>query len=293
MKTFIKMINFLKYTKIYALISLIVIGVGMLSVARFGFRFSIDFVGGAVVEYAITPKIEKAQFENTAKKLNIAVVSLEVIGDRYILRTKPIDEASQKKLKHSIEKEYKVRIVERRFDTVGPTLGRETMVKTIVASLVAIIGILLYLTFAFKKFSFGVAAILAMAHDLLVVVGLYSLLSHFFGAEVDTLFVTALLTTMSFSVHDTIVVFDKIREYREHDYKTPFPILANKALTETMVRSVNNSLTIIMMLTALILLGGDIIRFFVITLLIGTVTGTYSSPFVAVPLLELLEKRQK
>lgn len=149
------------------------------------------------------------------------------------------------------------------------------------------------MSFAFKSFYFAVSAILAMIHDFLVVVGLYSLMSHFFGAEVNTLFVTALLTTMSFSVHDTIVIFDKIREYRVNLESSDVDDYANKALTETLVRSLNNSMTIIFMLLALILLGGSTIRFFIITLLIGTITGTYSSPFVATPILVWLEKRKR
>jgi preprotein translocase subunit SecF len=131
-----------------------------------------------------------------------------------------------------------------------------------------------------------------MIHDFLVVLGSYSLLGHFFGAEVDTLFVTAVLTTMSFSVHDTIIVFDKVREYRKHDTITEFSVLANKAFTETIVRSLNNSLTTILMLVALILLGGASTRFFVSTLLIGIITGTYSSPFIAAPILDMLERRK-
>ena len=132
-----------------------------------------------------------------------------------------------------------------------------------------------------------------MIHDFLVVLGSYSLLSHFFGAEVDTLFVTAVLTSLSFSVHDTIIVFDKIREYRKRDTITAFSVLANKAFTETIVRSLNNSLTTMLMLGALILLGGASTRFFVSALLIGIITGTYSSPFVATPLLDMLERRKR
>jgi len=137
------------------------------------------------------------------------------------------------------------------------------------------------------------SAVLAMVHDLLVVVGTYSLISHFFGAEVDTMFVTAVLTTMSFSVHDTIVIFDKVREYFREEGRIDLGAASNKAVTETMVRSLNNSMTIVFMLLALSLLGGTTIRFFVITLLIGTITGTYSSPFVATPILVWLEKRKK
>lgn len=143
-----------------------------------------------------------------------------------------------------------------------------------------------------RVFNFAVAAIVALAHDLLVMVGGYSIISHFYGAELNTLFVTALLTTMSFSVHDTIIIFDKIREYRRSRVED-VQISANRALTETLIRSVNNSMTIMFMLLALILFGGSTIRFFIIALLIGTITGTYSSPFIATPMLVLLEKRKR
>jgi preprotein translocase subunit SecF len=172
-------------------------------------------------------------------------------------------------------------------------LGQETIRKTLIASLVAIVGILLYMSFAFRAVTFAAAAIVALFHDIVVVVGSYSLMSHFLGAQVDTLFVTALLTTMSFSVHDTIVIFDKIREYRKNYGKSDLEEHANKALTETMVRSLNNSMTIVFMLLALLLLGGTTIKFFVATLLVGTLTGTYSSPFVATPILVWLESRKK
>ncbi|MFN4212370.1 MAG: protein translocase subunit SecF [Microgenomates group bacterium] len=209
------------------------------------------------------------------------------------IKTSVIDEKKEAELKKKLEKEFKVKVTLMKFETVGPILGRETMKKTLTASFLAILGILIYMSFAFKNFNFAVAAILAMLHDFLVVIGSYSLISHFFGAEVDTLFITALLTTMSFSVHDTIVIFDKIREYWREEGRGEIEDYANKALTETMVRSLNNSMTIIFMLLALILLGGTTIRFFVITLLIGTITGTYSSPFVATPILVVLEKRKK
>jgi preprotein translocase subunit SecF len=149
------------------------------------------------------------------------------------------------------------------------------------------------MSFAFKGFDFAFAAVLAMLHDFLVVLGTYSLLSYFFGAEFDLMFVTALLTTMSFSVHDTIIIFDKIREYIRTGHGAVIEDLCDQAVTETMVRSLNNSMAIVFMLLALLLMGGATIRFFVATLLIGTITGTYSSPFIATPLLIVLEKQKK
>lgn len=288
------MIDFLKYKWLYFLISSVVIIAGMFSVIKYGYRFSIDFSGGSVLEYKFKSKINQNKINSVfeSEKINFFSITAKE-NNQYIFKTESFDDKAENRLRKKLEETLKSKIEVLRFETVGPTLGQETRQKTIVASIAAILGIFIYLTFAFSNFRYGLSAILAMIHDFLVVIGSYSLLSYFAGAEVDLLFVTALLTTMSFSVHDTIVVFDKIREHRKANDKSAFSILANKAITETMVRSLNNSLTIILMLTALVLLGGVTIRFFVITLLIGTITGTYSSPFIAVPILEVLEKKKR
>ena len=287
------MINFFKYKLIYFLLSGTIIFFGIYSVARWGYKFSIDFVGGTNLEYQADKKLNLDATKKIFMADSIDIIEIDQKDKVMNVRTKAIDETKEKKLKEDLEKNLQTKITVLRSETVGPVLGKETMVKTFVASILAIFGILLYMSFAFKGFNFALAAIIAMFHDLLVVIGSYSLMSHFFGAEVDTMFVTAVLTAMSFSVHDTIIIFDKIREYRNVEGRIDMEYGANKALTETMVRSLNNSMTIIFMLLALTLLGGSTIRFFIATLLIGTVTGTYSSQFVATPILVWLEKRKK
>ncbi len=287
------MIDFLKYRFVYLLISLIVIGIGMFSVVTYGFRYSIDFVGGTTLEYKINKQISKDQLVSILKKEDIEAVESEVGRNVVKLRTKAIDEKKEAQFRKDLQKDLGLKVEVLRSETVGPVLGRETMYKTITASVVAIIAILLYMSFSFKGLNFALSAIFALLHDFLIVVGMYSLLSYFFKAEVDTLFVTALLTTMSFSVHDTIVVFDKIREYKKTEGRGNIEEYANRALTETLVRSINNSMTIVFMLLALVFLGGSTIRFFIAALLIGTITGTYSSPFVATPILVWLEKRKR
>jgi len=188
------MFNFLKYRLIYFLISFLVISAGLFSIVKWGYRYSIDFVGGTYLEYRI--------------------------GDKtYNLREKTLNQKEQDKLISTLEKKMKAKVTVLRLETVGATLGKETINKTVIASLLAVAGILIYMSLAFKGFKYAMAAILAMIHDFLVVIGSYSLLSRFFGAEVDTMFVTAVLTTMSFSVHDTIVIFDKIREYLQTEGK--------------------------------------------------------------------------
>lgn len=286
------MISFLKYRRAYAIFSIGVIFIGLFSIVKWGYRYSIDFVGGTNMEIQTEKPARRQSIEQFAKAQNIEIIQLQNEGKRIVLRSKAIDEKKQKAFKEALEKDAgKVMVL--RAETVGPTLGAETINKTIIASVIAVIGILLYMTYAFRGFTFALAAIVALFHDFLVVLGMYSLVSYFFGAEFDTLFVTALLTTMSFSVHDTIVIFDKIREYKQKSGVGSLEEYANRALTETLIRSVNNSMTIVFMLLALLLLGGTSIRFFIAALLIGTITGVYSSPFVATPVWVWLESRKQ
>jgi len=288
------MINFLNYWKVYLAISLTVIILGLVAIWQWGYIYSIDFVGGTNLEYQFSPPVSQGDLESGIISNGIEVIQIEPrSNDRYLMRLAAIDEKKELALRTSLESKLNTTIIVLRSETVGPVIGAETLKKTAVAAAIAIVGILLYIAYAFKNLNFALAAIIALFHDALVVVGLYSILSHFFGAELDTLFVTALLTTMSFSVHDTIVVFDQIRDYRRKFGKGNIEEFANKALTDTMVRSLNNSFTIMFMLLALVLLGGTSIRFFAVTLLIGTITGTYSSPFVATPVAVWLEKVRK
>jgi preprotein translocase subunit SecF len=287
------MVNFLKYKIIYFLISLTVIGIGIFSIFKWGYHYSIDFVGGTNLEYQVKKNISQEKVKKILIKEKIDFNYLSIDQKTIFIKTKSLDEKKINQLKKTLEKNLDADLTLIKSETVGPTLSAENLKKTIFACLLAIFGILLYMSFAFKGFNYALSAVLAMIHDLLVILGSYSLFSHFFRAEVDTLFITAVLTTMSFSVHDTIVIFDKIREYLQEEGQKDIEYFANKALTETMVRSINNSMTIIFMLLALVLLGGSTIRFFALTLLIGTITGTYSSPFVATPILVWFEKRKK
>jgi preprotein translocase subunit SecF len=299
------MINFLKYRWLYAIVSLTILIPGVYALIRWGLNPSIDFVGGTVV------KLESNSVTTDDIKKSLAEQQVEyerVVKDNntIVIRTKPIDRETWKKVEESLIGSSSANIQEKestvsasktltvlQFESVGPVLGKELLTKTLVAAFIAIVCILLYVAWAFKNIVFGISAVLALIHDLLVVLGIFSLLGHFAGVEVDVLFVTALLTTMSFSVHDTIVVFDRIRETMKTE-NYPLEVTINKSLSETMVRSVNNSMTIIMMLLALLLLGGETIRYFVLALLIGTISGTYSSPFVATPILyELLRRKNK
>ncbi len=260
------MIRFSKYIWLYFLLSAFVLVPGIYSLVQFGLKPAIDFTGGTLIEVKSEVAPEGTNVQKTS-------------GDTYLVRLK--DESAT------------VSGTILRKETVGPILGRELLTKTVTAGIVAIVVILAYVAYAFKNFKFGVSAIVALTHDLLVILGIFSLLGHFMNVEVDTLFVTAVLTTMSFSVHDTIVVFDRIREMTKRGDRASFEVISDRALTETMGRSLSNSFTILFMLLALVLLGGETIRWFAVALLVGTISGTYSSPFVATPILILWDRWEK
>ncbi len=284
------MINWMKFRWLYFLISAMVIIPGLISLLMFGLKPAIDFTGGTLLEYHFNQAVSSHDLERILTENGYTVNSIQNSGgNNYLLRLPPLTNEKTTEIKTIFSENLKQTPEEIRFETVGPTLGRELLVKMIAAIILAAGFILGYVAWRFKNAKFGFCAILAMFHDTLVMLGSFSLLGHFLGVEVDTLFVTAVLTILSFSVHDTVVVYDRIRESQKLFPKASFESLANKAVTETLSRSLNNSLTIIFMLIALLLLGGVTIKWFVAALLIGTISGTYSSTFNAVPLLVVWE----
>lgn len=284
--------DWMKYRWLYLLISGTVILVGIFSLIKWGLPIGVEFKGGTLVEYKLSKDIGSTEISSLVKKEGVEVVSVQKTSSgSYLLKLGQVSSSQREDIKSSIEKSA-AGVDELRFETIGPTVGPELVTKTIYGLLMAAGGILLWVAFQFKSFKFGLSAILAMFHDTLVTIGLYSIFGHFFGAEVDLLFVTALLTILSFSVHDTIIVYDRIRESKK-SFGEDLYDLANEATSETMVRSLNNAFVVIFMMIALLLLGGITIRWFVATLLVGTISGAYSSPFVAVPILVTWDELQK
>ena len=283
--------NFLKYTYIYIAISLIVLLPGLFSLATNGLKPSIDFVGGSLLEIVAVGEQRDPLTIQTAAETVYKVESVQSSEqNRYLIKGENIDNDTKNKAIDAIRASLGTEVSVLRFETIGPTLSKELLKKTYTAIAIVAVMITLFVAKQFKEWKYGVSAVLAMFHDTLILVGSFSLFGYFMGVEVDVLFVTAVLPTLSFSVPDTIVVFDRIRALRQTNARVPYRDVLNSAITETMSRSINNSMTIIIMLTALSLLGGDTIRWFSIALLIGAITGTYSSPFVAVPLLLAWEK---
>ncbi len=292
------MIRFSKYIWIYVCISALVLIPGIYSLVRFGLRPAVDFTGGTLLEMKFTKPVDTGMIEAIAKQEQFPLMTVQTIGETaYGMRAGAATDEVITRFQATLAAKTGDTAPELlKKDTVGPILGSELLFKSVIAAFLAIAAILLYVAYAFKNIRFGVSAVIALVHDVLVIFGSFSLFGHFFGVEVDTLFMTAFLTTMSFSVHDTIVIFDRIREYRKKDPRGNITDIADLALNETMGRSLINSFTIIFMLLALVLMGGESIKWFAVALLIGTITGTYSSPFVATPIIilwDVLEQKKK
>lgn len=300
------MLNIIKHKNIFFLISLLVIIPGLISLALYGLRLSIDFTGGSrivlVFPKTVTPQTVSA-VRNTFQHTGAEVATIQPSGNSVIIRTTPINEKQNQQIKKELATAVGA-FQEESFETIGPTIGQETTVNAVKAIIVASLLIVLYIAWSFRKvpkptssWRFGIAAVLALLHDLLVLIGLFSLFGHFFHVEIDSLFITALLTVMGFSVHDTIVVFDRVRENLLRGGAHSFPETVNNSILQTLDRSLNTSLTAALVLFTLLLFGGETTKWFTIALLIGIISGTYSSILNAAPLLvlwyELDMKRKK
>ena len=300
-----KTLDIIGKKNLYFALSLIVVAPGLIALLLFGLNLSIDFTGGSRLTISFPQKVEKTTSEkikNTLTKENLKVSTVETSGNSLLIRTSPMDQKQNIKFVNTLSKEFKG-AKETQFETIGPTIGKETTINAIKAVILASILIIIYITWSFRKvpkpassLRFGVSAIIALIHDVLVVLGIFAILGHFFGVVVDSLFVTALLTVIGFSVHDTIVVFDRIRENLRRSSGS-FSQIVNDSILQTLDRSLNTSLTVLLVLFALLLFGGESIRWFVVALLIGVASGTYSSIFNAAPILvvwqEWSEKRKK
>ena len=285
--------NLIGKRKIWYTISLVLILPGFISLCVWGLRLGIDFNSGQL-SVVKGNNVTTSTVDAAAKGLSLKDIEVVPSGEgqtqiRFTDSSPQSEhEANHQKFKAALAH---VGITEISFDSVGPTVSRDIARNAILSLLLASVAIVFYIAFAFRNapppvspWSFGVMAIIALLHDAFFVLGVFSLLGHFFGVEIDSLFVTAILTVIGFSVHDTIVVFDRIRENLRRE-KGSFESVVNTSILETLARSLNTSLTVILTLLALFLFGGQSIRLFVLALLIGIASGTYSSIFNASPLL--------
>lgn len=287
------MLNIIKYYKIWFVISGLLFFVALGALVGFGLNLGIDFKGGTLTQVQFEKDLPtNAEISQTLGDAGFHNIIIQPAAEKsVIIRTEPIEKEQHDKLLKSLSDKFGI-IKEEQFTSIGPVVGRELRSQAILQLILVSLGIVLYIAYAFRKVSkpvsswkFGWAAIVALVHDLFIVLGVFAILGKFMNVEVDSLFVTALLTVLGFSVHDTIVVFDRIRENLKLRAGQTLWEIINSSINQTIVRSINTSLTVIFVLTALLLFGGETVRYFVLALLIGIVAGTYSSIFIASPLL--------
>jgi len=291
------MIKIIQKRYIYLGISAILVAASLVLLLLWGLKLGIDFTGGSLSELSFGQRPNAQAVHDLLlnnSQLNLDEAKVQPAGEReLIIRTRTLKEAEHQSLLKLLKDTYpQAGILEKRFESIGPIIGQELKDKAVMAIIIVLLTIILYVAYTFRKVSrpvaswkYGIAAILALIHDVLIVVGVFVVLGHYFNVEVGVLFVTALLTVLGYSVNDTIVVFDRVRENLIYRPKETFMETVNHSVNETLLRSINTSLTTLLVLLAVYFFGGVTIKNFVLALIIGTVSGTYSSIFIASPLL--------
>ncbi len=288
------MIRFIERRGIAYAFSAVLVAGSIVSLSLWGLKFGIDFTGGSLLEVKFSetrPGVEDIQ--RVLEPLELGGVAVQPTGEKgVILRFKHVDEITHQTVVRQLGDAGQGTADELRFESIGPTIGKELQRQALTAIGVALFLIISYIAWAFRKVSYpvaswkyGLTAVIALAHNTLITVGVFSVLGRYLGTEVDSLFVSALLTLLGFSVHDTIVVYDRTRENIFKHSVESFADTVNKSLNDTLVRSINTGMCTLLVLVALFLFGGDTIKNFSLALIIGISIGTYSSIFVASPLL--------
>lgn len=297
--------------KIFYILSAVLLGGSIFAIAFFGLKPGIDFTGGTMINIAYegeVPQIDKVKEFMTLS--DIGDVSVRGSDDGFIIRTKELDQETKNLIVRGLTFDDTYKITEYNLSSVGPVLGREAIQKSWLSIVLVLLAILLFIAFAFRKvssssltrssevklssFDYGLVTVLSLFHDVLIPTGVFAILGFFFGVEVDTLFVTALLVILGFSVHDSIVVFDRIRENlkKNEDYKEnkDFEQIVGDSVSQTLVRSINTSLTTLLTISALYIFGPESVKNFSLALLIGITMGAYSSICFGSPLLVTINK---
>ena len=294
----------IKFRKFFYFFSGILIAFSVISMIAFRpWNMGIDFTGGSILEVGYPegrPAVDVMKTKLDALKWNS--VQVQATGENgYIVRTKALTEPERQQLIATVSDDGATKIEERRFNSVGPTIGAELRSKAGWAITLVLSVIVLFIAFAFRQTAkpvsswvYGLVAVIALLHDVFIPAGIYIALGHYFiNMQVDVLFVTAILTVLGFSVHDTIVVFDRTRENLKLRTWKEFDVTVGHSIEQTFVRSVNTSMTVLLVILALYFVGGETTKNFALTLAIGVTAGTYSSIFIASPLLVTIEEWQR
>ena len=292
-------IDFLKYKKIYYLFSAGLIVSSLAFLFIFGLRFGIDFLGGSILEVSFEKRPENTVIQEKLKDLNLNEVILQPAGENgLILRLKDIDEETHQQIISRLGEISKVD--EKRFESVGPTIGKELRQKTLLLVVVSLTALLIYIAVSFRKVSFpvsswqyGIISILTLSFDVLITIGSLSLLGKFYNVQFSIPIITALLTILGYTINDKVIVFDRVRENLLRDRRDNFEELVNRSLNETLGRSLSTGTCSLLVLFFIFLFGGETLKYFSLTLIIGILAGTYSSLFLAAPILVSWLKRKE
>ncbi|OHA25849.1 MAG: protein-export membrane protein SecF [Candidatus Taylorbacteria bacterium RIFCSPHIGHO2_02_FULL_46_13] len=289
------------YRKFFYILSGSLVALSILAVLVYGLNFGIDFKGGSILEikYQAT-RPEMSFVRDEISKVVGPDASVRPIGENgYVIRMRSLSEPERQQVLVALASKGE-KFEEQRFDSIGPLLGSESAKKSLISIVLVLVMIVLFIAFAFRKVSepvsswkYGIIAVIALAHDLFIPTGFFAILGHFNPTiEIDTLFVTALLVILGFSVHDTIVVFDRVRENLKFNRHQPFDQTVGQSISQTFTRSINTSLTVVLALIVLYFVGGEVTHNFTLALLVGIIAGTYSSIFLGSPLLVTVERWQ-
>jgi len=289
----------IKYRKIWYTISLLLVIVSLFAIFNYGLNWGIDFKGGSLLEVEYTDSFPGLDvLRKNVSELDFGNVVLQPTGEKgLIIRLRSLSEEEHHALKEVLSVEGA--LTELRFDSIGPTIGKELREKSWIAVFLVLIIIILYIAFVFRgvsrpvsSFKYGLMAVVALFHDMMIPIGVFAFLGQRYGAEIDVLFITAMLTIFGLSINDTIVVFDRLRENLRRNKGNDFEETVGISINETLTRSINTSLTTLAVLISLFLFGGETTKYFALALIIGMTAGIYSSIFLASPLLVTLYKLQ-
>ncbi len=296
--------NIIGHKKIWFTISTIFVGIALISIAMYGFKESVEFKGGTLWEFTVPGQnLSNADVQNEFVN-NLHIANTEVNYDSgnqsFLVRFDLINETAHQADLAALKAAWPS-FTELSFQSISPSVGASLLTNAIIAIILVLVGISLYIAFAFRKASrpisswkYGWVTLLTLFHDVSIPAGLLAILGHFNNVQIDSNSIVALLVVMGFSVHDTIVVFDRIREnVLNHRGKMPFATIINDSVNQTIARSINTSFTLILVLLALYFMGPADLRYFVLTLLVGVITGIYSSIFIASPALVVISPKEE
>ncbi len=287
-------IPFIKYRKVFYTISIILVGLSLVSIFVFGLKLGIDFTGGSSLEVEYEEERPSIQLiQEKLRELDSEEIIAQPVEEKgVILKTKSFSENAYSEVVKKLEEFGKLKEESSQFETIGPVIGKELKDKTKIVVILSLMAIVFYIAFAFRRisrpinsFGYGLTSLIALSHDVLIPLGVFSILGKLYGIQITIPVITALLAVLGYSINNSVVVFDRTRENLLKFREPSFGLVINKSLNETLTRSINTSLTTLFVLFAIFFLGGETLKYFALALILGISCGTYSSIFLVTPLL--------